>query len=192
MKRALLSAVLALIILASPAASQPPSIIEQAHRSVVAVSAPNNDPSQTLFCTGVIIGIVRVLTAEHCIPDDNNNVFVDGKLTRVVKKSEWLALLDTPITTGRIIEIAAHNPPLGADATTIGYVDMAGTRLTLKRAVAGWMDGNLRMFIDGPLVSGMSGGPVIDEKGRLIGINQATNAWTGMISSVKEIREFIK
>lgn len=181
---------LAALLVASPTFSQQPSIINQAHLSLVKVSSGEGE--KQMFCTGVQVGIVRVLTAEHCVPPDNTNVILNDEFpARVVKKHEWLVLLDAP--EGRpIIKIAERNPQLGEDATAIGYVDLAGTKLTLKRNVAGFSLIHPMMFLDGPLVSGMSGGPVINSKGELIGINQASNPFTGMVSDVKAIRAFLK
>lgn len=179
-----------LLLFASPTSSQPPTIIEKAHRSVVAVTAPTQN-DQSIYCTGVQIGIIRVLTAEHCVPDNNDGVLINGSPAKVIKKDAWLALLETP-PAHSIIELAPSNPPVGTDVATIGLVDSSGTRLTLKRGVAGFNIHGVGMFIDGPLVQGMSGGPVVDDHGHLVGINQATNQWTGLVSTVKEIREFLK
>lgn len=182
-----------LLILSTPLASisQTPDILARSFSSIVQVTVPSEDPKEYRFCTGVRVGIVRVLTAEHCFPDPNADIKVNGLPARLVKKNDWLALLDIPAEVpGAIQPIATKEPPIGAEVTSTGYVDIAGTRLSLHRRIA-----FLRpdfTFIDGPLISGMSGGPVIDSNGQLVGINQAATEHAGMLTNVKDIREFIK
>ena len=182
-------ALIAVLTLATPAVSQPPTIINKTYHQIVQLSAVMPQGGNT-FCTGVVVGITRVLTAEHCVTDET---FVNGAPARVVKKNGWLVLLDVPLQQS-IIDIAKVEPVDGDEATTIGFVDSDGTRLTLKRHVAGFgtVTANKFMFLDGPLVQGMSGGPVINAKGELIGINQMTNPFTGAVSTLKEIRAFLK
>lgn len=188
MNKILLTA-LALLVLTAPAVSQPSNAISKAHLSSVQVLAPHDE--QTSFCTGVVVGVTRVLTAEHCVPKNNDGVLVEGKPARVVKKDILLALLDVSEPLQRpILKLAADEPKLGALIIAFGFVDMRGTKLTLQRHVAGANDGYT--FVDGPLESGMSGGPAVNEAGELVGINQAANTVAGFLSKVKAIREFLK
>lgn len=146
-----------------------------------------------MFCTGVMIGIIRVLTSEHCVPPTGDGILVEALPARVVKKNEFFALLDVnPLITKPNIKIAASKPKVGDPVTSIGLVDLIGTRLTLRRSTAGYAPTIPMMFIDGPLVGGMSGGPVVNERGELVGINQASNNATGLVSTLDAIKDFLK
>jgi len=65
------------------------------------------------------------------------------------------------------------------------------------RSVAGFFQEDesgepLDILLDGPIANGMSGGPVVDEKGKVVGINQVSDGTSGGICSAREIREFLK
>lgn len=140
------------------------------------------------YCTGVQVSINTLLTSDHCAPD-GLEISVDGKPTRVIKKEEdTFALLQTEI--GRpIIKIAQKEPAFGEEVFSYGNAFNNRTHV-LSRMVSRVFDGII--VLDGPLAPGMSGGPVINQNGELVGINQAANQIFGFATGVKEIRAFLK
>jgi hypothetical protein len=78
---------------------------------------------------------------------------------------------------------------VGAALRAYGHA-YGGPILELWRHLAGYADGQL--ILDGPVAPGMSGGPVLNEAGELVGINQAANPVLGMMCPIEEIREFLK
>lgn len=155
----------------------------------VRVSFYNEETEQTHTCTGVVTQITRVLTAEHCLSNEYA-MFVNDKYAKVVRVKGDLALLETePLVGIRITKIAKENSKIGDSVSTLGHA-WSGPIIRLYRSVAGFVDGY--MVLDGPLASGMSGGPVLNEDGELVGLNQGTNAVVGMVCPTEEIREFLK
>lgn len=191
-----------LALLSAPCSAQPPTIIEQAQRSTIRIEVPNpTDEKQVFFCTGTIVGVIRAVTADHCVIPEHQVIFVNGVPgARVIKRQvdgeayDGLILLEIPAGTGPIIKLAPQEPRVGDPVVTFGNVDRSGNRVALRRSVAGYGvgGGEKIMAIDGALVHGMSGGPVINERGELVGINQSVASGIGLATRLKEIREFLK
>jgi S1-C subfamily serine protease len=147
---------------------------------------------KTMTCTGIVVGLVNILTAEHCV-SDKFDVFVEGMETpaRIVKIKEDLALLQVaePLTKYAVAKIAKENPEQGVPVATYGYA-YAGPLVRFARTVAGY-DGGW-MILDGPMAPGMSGGAVVNLKDEVVGVNQASNPVVGLACNAREIREFLK
>ena len=202
MRKVLLLTLALILASTTPAFSQPPTIIERARLSTVKIEVPTGvGDEQVYFCTGVIVGIIRVVAADHCVPPDYHTILVNGVPgSKVVKRKvdraayDGLILLDVPSGLGPIIKIAPREPKVGDLVTTLGYVDTGGNYVALRRSVAsyGIPPTDKIMALDGTLVKGMSGGPVINEQGELVGINQSVAGGLGLTTRLKAIREFLK
>jgi len=135
---------------------------------------------------GVVVGKDRVLTNAHNLRDRTTEVtFADGRaveaeLTAVDADGD---LAVVTVDTGDLAPIAWADdvPPVGAVVFAIARTPGAGTRLTF-----GMVSGTERSFrgprgrqVTGslehtaPLARGSSGSPVVDEHGRLVGLNTA-------------------
>lgn len=159
-------------------------------KSIVTISYINAEDKE-MRCTGFQVDMNRVLTAEHCVPpvDGKGEIYVEGLVSRVVDRTDSLALLDVPVTDRIPFVVAKTLPKPGDPLTSYGYA-FGGPLMQLARNVAGYMDGHL--IVDNPIAGGMSGGPVLNSNGEVVGINQAANDIFGIACTLKEIRDFLK
>lgn len=145
-------------------------------------------------CSGIQIGVRWVLTMSHCIPDGNVDVLVDQRPVRIVKNDPKrdLALLETPedVKVGGVIDIRKSETHPGETVIAIGYA-WDEPIFTLIRTVGRVTDSEI--FTDGSFIPGMSGGPVIDTDGKLVGVIwKGYRGDIGGAVSAKVVRAFLK
>lgn len=146
-------------------------------------------------CTGIQIGIRWVLTMAHCLPEEGikADVLVDNEVARVIKQDPEidLALLGTETNAQRgIMEFREGSPDQGEALLAVGFA-WDEPIYVLKRFVARVDDDYV--YTDGSFIPGMSGGPVVDLNGKLVGIIQ--KGWPGGVGgaiNVKVIKKFLK
>lgn len=164
----------------------PLTIADIASDSIVRITGPIEElspfgPVSTEYtCTGFQIATARILTAAHCIDKDMR---IDGFLgSKILKHDELydLALVEfhgigRPPLTFRSAPVIRDEPLTG-----IGYAS-GFTRLTQIRSRALFIDytpDSRRIapgiFVSPAWIGGMSGGPVIDANGDVVGIVQMT------------------
>ncbi len=132
-----------------------------------------------IFCTGVVTSNV-VLTAAHCANHDRPfRVRYRGKT--YVPEGVWLdvtndfAVLTLPgANLGRGVPLAKRPPSLGDPVFVYGHA-LGNTIPVLTQGITSSArvldnDGQIATRIDAAVVSGNSGGPVLNSKGRLIGV----------------------
>ena len=115
---------------------------------------------------------------------------VDGQPTEVLKTYEAFALLSTAPMSRPPLDLRKNRVPVGEAVVSFGYG--YGWMQVLQRHIASWKAGDIIM--DGALVPGMSGGPVVDLKGRVVGLNQGTDQNGGLSTAcgTDEMRAFLK
>lgn len=183
----------ALLTLTSTLAAAPsPDIIEKTIQSVVHIQW-QPDPSEDKWskCSGFAIDLLHVLTATHCTSDDYSTTYwIDGEKVqaKLKRKDENLALLQLATAYKAGLKIAPKNPRRGEGMTLIGHA-LGSFLISLSGTVAGF---DSRVIIDHTAVGGMSGGPIINEKGEVIGLLQAGNQTVSMATTPEDINRFLR
>lgn len=194
----ILSAILG--VFTAPTYSQ---VIDRAQSSVVRITGDKDmmtldGPQHGYYvCTGEVIALNRVLTAAHCVGD---RMLADGHDAKVLKADETTDLA--------VLEVATKKPTLTMrDAPVerfetlsgIGYawgltrLSVLAERVFLTRVTP--PDDNSpapKILVQPGFIGGMSGGPVVDTNGLMVGIVQETGDGIGLGVSVLQIRAFLE
>lgn len=151
--------------------------------------------------TGVVIGEHTIMTADHVAVGDFCMDDVSGEIFQVFSRdlNHDIAFLnggEKPFT--KFAKISCDGFSLTEPYSSFGYMfgdDLVETRLmplpaysTNDSTISGRPAGKLR-FLLGDVFSGMSGGPVMDKDGAVVGINSATSGKG--LAFVRELRDTI-
>ena len=131
--------------------------------------------------TAIEIEGLGLLTCEHvlgpatCVFRRGDHLNRSPIVPRLLSGELDLALADAPIPTGRGLELNLnYRPSIGDDLRIAGFPNfqIADTGHFLFQRVAGirQIAGRSRVLVDGPIAGGMSGGPVLDNDCRVVGI----------------------
>lgn len=155
---------------------------------------PETGHPKSYVCTGWIQNAAKGwgITAAHCIPDDTDSqpLLVNDRIeVEVVKvdKEKDLAVIKIPVMMGPPIEFAKDVNVLD-EVVAIGYG--YGKMKAEMRHVAGF-DGD-NVFFDNELAPGMSGGPIVNMQGELVGVVDATADAVGVGIDLDALRDFLK
>ena len=174
-----------ILFLASPVtaanAHQYERMVSRTESSVVKITEQSHGGGQGM-CTGIVIAQNRVLTAAHCQGDAMQ---ADGRSAMIRKGDDFYDLLLLEVPTGRpFLPLSTHTPARGETVTAIGYA-WGWDRLTvltvhvLLTHMAPAPSIAVGLITQGGYIGGMSGGPVVDADGALVGIVQQTNDGIG-------------
>jgi S1-C subfamily serine protease len=147
------------------------------------------------YCTAFPITHELMLTANHCIHDDMK---VDGvKVDRVSKIDEYfdLALIrvDTPKEP---ITFRDREVTVGEGLTGIGFGHGWEMQMAIPQVVTvvrhPWDEGTVVGIVVSPgYIGGMSGGPVVDVNGQVVGMCQRTYDGIGWGVGTKIMKAFL-
>lgn len=178
-------------------------VVRRVSQSVIALTCSGHDKNG---CTAFSINEKErfYLTASHCKEileqqtDGEETATAFGQKLDVVFQSSFdggldlivfrgserrpaLRLRDTPYGQGLQVGALGYGNGWPGPMFRTGYVS-----LILQNAAAQrwqWFDNNL--------VPGMSGGPIFDGNGRIIGVNQQTDQFSGLSVSLSTLREAV-
>lgn len=195
MKRILCTILLAAFLLlpssiSSLAFQLPPAIplVTQVRKSIVRLDLATTEEVPHPVCTAFVVAQGQALTAAHCLPSDDTEMFADGELSKVLKRNKQFGLVTLADTKKPPLTIRSTEALIGEDVRSFGYA--WGYLNVFRRTISSRDD--VDAMLDSPLAPGMSGGPVVDVKGEVVGINQLTNEVVGIVCGPSEIRRFLK
>ena len=165
------------------------SFLETTIKSLVVVSYVEGE--ETRQCTGFVVSASKgeVLTAAHCVPHNTTDpVEVNSELSTVIRRSDSLALLQVVPTLRPPLDIRKNAVDIGEKIYAFGFA--WDHLVVVQRNVAAFFGPDFG--VDGPLAPGMSGGPMVDTQGKVVGVNQATNEVLGLACGPQEIRTFLE
>lgn len=200
MKRTLLSLILALSLVVPVLAHNRTQVIALGTQSVVQITQAL-EGGATSLCTAFVVNQKRglLLTAKHCADDKEGEVKLGTAVLKIVKTSDALTLLQTQQTIGSSLEIRGVELDLGEEVIALGFG--FGHYTPVIRHITephAHYDQDSKtqddIVLDGPLAPGMSGGPVLDGDGKVVGVNQqnSPNYILSLACGQNEIRAFLK
>lgn len=145
-------------------------------------------------CSGFVISKNAIMTANHCLGE---KLMVDGVPARVVKADQYydLALLVAP-SDKQPLPFRFSLVERYEDVTAIGYA-YGWTKLAVLKDRVFLIDWSVEdgippsLVVQGALIRGMSGGPMVDKDGNVVGVSQRTNDGVGVGIGVLLIRAFM-
>lgn len=201
MRQALIAFLGLFLLIGAAKPEQPilvPTVQERALASLVKVTHPNKELDEdgdktTSVCGGFVLNtsLGDIMTAQHCV-DPEMPSSVDGRPARLIRWKDGFALLAIiPDFMKPQLDISTRMPDFDEELLTVGY---GYTELTMLRVRVGMMphlEGIRHIGVYPPLIKGMSGGPVLDMRGKVVGMNQATTDQIGFICSGREMKAFL-
>ncbi len=192
MKHAVLALFIAFLTLFQSHTALYTKMVDRVSSSIIRITLEQDGAAHS--CTGEVIGINLVLTAAHCKGD---NLLADGAKAKILKTDDYfdLMLLSTPTLKP---SLTLRDTPVVRfeDLTAIGY-GFGFTQLTVLKVtpfLVGYAASSTMAagtFTQGDFIHGMSGGPVVDADGRMVGMTQQTTQGTGYGVGVLLIRGFL-
>jgi S1-C subfamily serine protease len=167
-------------------------VVDRVSSSVVRITGEMGE--EQYACTGFVVNVHQVLTAAHCIGE---RMTADGTPAKVLKADANvdLALLD--VNTNKP-GLDFRGEPIQRFETITGIGYAWGWRYLTVLDVRAYLvdvkpeqDIAVGTFVQGQYIGGMSGGPVVDRHGLVVGIVQRSNSGVGYGVGVLLIHAFL-
>lgn len=154
-------------------------------------------------CSGIVINADKgfLLTAAHCVkgkPEDLS-ITVNGRHAEVARKNAILdlAVLRFDAKDEVDMPLAPETPPIGTEVAIVGYAfGIEKIAVQFGRVSQALNAETKTLWLNADLIFGDSGGAVIDEQGRLIGLNSRiySNGPAHMAAAIpiEQIRDFVE
>lgn len=178
--------------------TQPVNVVSQTIRSVGHLTGTEDEQGMTVGygCSAFSLAKRVFLTAAHCIGD---NMKLDGRTVAVVAvdKPNDLALI---VSDESMPSLKVRHEPLGLDeeVLAVGYgYNMTFATVTRHRVLAVKTTPDAKEIAPGSwfangFIGGMSGGPVVDTTGQVVGIVQRGSSQVGYGVDSDTISKFLQ
>ena len=157
----------------------------------IAISSETGEPQGA--CTGFVVDNDRdfVVTAAHC---DGPKVFVDNMPAKVRFKDvkNDLMVLQVEGIDRPALKLSDHDPKVGAEVASFGYgyaLERPLFRVAHVSAGDIAIERGRYFAVDAAFVPGQSGGPVVDEQGRVTMVVQLGTSIIGLGVGTETIRD---
>ena len=166
------------------------------------VASPNAPPEATALCTGFSVRLHKFLTAAHCVEGfekfPNSFIKVDGKPGTLLLADHQidLALVESNDVDKPVIKISS-DLARGDQVIAAGYggghyypiftthvVESTNYSVSTHQAPG-------TLFVH-PFQKGMSGGPIVNENGKVVSVVQASAQIFGFGANISTIKSFLK
>lgn len=164
--------------------------------STVAIACANHAQNT---CTAFSINRDQGLymTAAHCVPasysaDEVDEPRIDGQPFTIVFLSTELDLAIVQAAVKRpALEPRATPLLVGSEVVSYGYGYGSPAPILRTGVISGFMadasTGAEWQMLDNALVGGMSGGPIVDREGKVVGVNSKSDGLSGLSLSIGQI-----
>jgi S1-C subfamily serine protease len=155
-------------------------------------------------CTGVVVSASRgdVITAGHCVIEGADHLF-DNLPATLIKFNDVYALLRIAPMSRMTVELNFERPDPFTDVVVVGYAYGWTDPLIVPRRVvthaskadaanARWPFFCDNFVMDGPVVGGMSGGPVFTPDGKVVGLIQMGDYGLSTACGGDDLKKFLK
>lgn len=154
------------------------------------------------ICSGVVLNTAAgfLLTAAHCVTGDPDklSVTVNGRHAEIARVNRLLdlAVIRFTVKGEQAMTLAPETPPIGTEVAVIGYGFGIDKLAVQFGHVAQSLNAETKtLWLNAEVLGGNSGGAVIDNQGRLIGMTSrvyyTTASSMGAAIPVEQIADFV-
>lgn len=152
-------------------------IVKPALPQVPRIEVLHERSQQPGVCSGVVLNAQDgfLLTAAHCVEGDPAKlaITVNGRDATIEKSNRLLdlAVLKFKAKRETAMPLARVSPQIGSEVAVLGFAfGIERIAVQFGRVTQSYNDETKTLWLDASVIPGNSGGAVIDEQGRLVGM----------------------